>query len=747
MLVATVSAARLRAHAELTVESAHALGLGQVTVLDLDGTFLATGRAQVIVPDELGLTPRELHRRLATGTPAAVTRGLLGELAQHLRSRAARDTAVLALAPGVLLLGEPAGWLELAAGHRAARAPGDGEAPSGGPGLVAIAVDAPDDAPTAVADDPALYLGPATLTSIHQIAEAGPGLLLDGRPVVAVDLSGVDPARPWLFDADHPGRPAPRLSDHPHLATFVAARAAQMRRMPPAADPFELTSLGVPLDDTLRAALAAGPDAPDPFDESDAQTLRRWLVGPQSAQDPGPYLQALHRGRPDLVAAFPEVPGRDTDALLRWAAAHGRAEGLVPALLPTAATPPRAGLRARAAAATDLVRSRVAGRRTTRTPRPEPGVTVVGFLRGELGVGESARLVVAALEAAGIPCSTVALTPSTGTRNAAPFTPTSTSQAVREVTVLCVNADLTPSVAASLPDHLDRSHRIGMWYWEVEDFPDALHGAFRPLDEVWVATDFMRDAIEPHSPVPVRTVTPPLPQRGPEPRRTRADLGLPDGRPVLLFSFDFLSTAERKNPWGLVEAFRRAFAPDEGPVLVVKSINAERRPADAERLRVAALGRPDVLLFEHYLDAESRDALVAHCDAYVSLHRSEGLGLTMAEAMAWGKPVIATGYSGNLQFMTDENSFLVPWTPARIPEGAAPYPAGGRWAQPDLDEAARLMRLVVEDSDDASRRGARAAQDIATVHSPAASGVRIRAALTPDDRGPSPGAGGPSPGA
>ena len=198
---------------------------------------------------------------------------------------------------------------------------------------------------------------------------------------------------------------------------------------------------------------------------------------------------------------------------------------------------------------------------------------------------------------------------------------------------------------------------------------------------------------------------------------------------MLLFSFDFLSTAERKNPWGLVEAFSRAFTPDEGPVLVVKSINADRRPADAERLRLAAAGRPDVILNEDYLDAPARDALVAHCDAYVSLHRSEGLGLTMAEAMAWGKPVVATGYSGNLHFMTDENSFLVPFRPAPIPAGCEPYPVGGRWADPDLDEAARLIRLVVDDPAGAAVRGARAASDIAVMHSPEAAGAAFAARL------------------
>jgi glycosyltransferase involved in cell wall biosynthesis len=297
-----------------------------------------------------------------------------------------------------------------------------------------------------------------------------------------------------------------------------------------------------------------------------------------------------------------------------------------------------------------------------------------------------------------------------------------------DTTLLCVNADMTPTIAAAVPSLLERSYRIGMWYWEVEEFPASQHEGFRHVDEVWVATDFVRRAIEPHSPVPVRTITPPLPQARRGSTRTHADLGLPE-RPYLLFAFDYLSTAERKNPWGLVEAFELAFAPGEGPLLVIKSINAHRRPDQAERLRLRVAGSPDVVLLENYLDGEDLDALVALCDCYVSLHRSEGLGLTMAEAMALGKPVIATGYSGNLQFMTDANSFLVPWKSIAIPSGCEPYPAGGMWADPDLGAAAQLMRTVFDEPELALARGREAASDIRTLHSPEVAGAQISARL------------------
>jgi hypothetical protein len=234
--------------------------------------------------------------------------------------------------------------------------------------------------------------------------------------------------------------------------------------------------------------------------------------------------------------------------------------------------------------------------------------------------------------------------------------------------------------------------------------------SFAHIDEVWVGTQHTRDAVAAVATVPVVRV--PQPVSMPEDATSaQPPAGLPGGF-RLLFAFDYLSIFERKNPLATIDAFTRAFPPGSGGSLIIKALNHDQNPAAHARLQAAANAHPDIHVIERRLSQSERNGLINAVDCYVSLHRAEGFGYTLAESMWLGKPVIATGYSGNLDFMTARNSYLVDHRLVSIGAGNDPYPADGVWAEPDVEHAAKLMRDVFDNPDEAARRAQRAAADI-----------------------------------
>jgi glycosyltransferase involved in cell wall biosynthesis len=339
-----------------------------------------------------------------------------------------------------------------------------------------------------------------------------------------------------------------------------------------------------------------------------------------------------------------------------------------------------------------------------------PGVNLVGFLEGELGLGENPRRLARALMHADIPFAAIPYrrTPS---RQEHPVDFELSSEAPFDTNLICLNADYLHAFVGDVgTEFFANRYSIGVWAWETSVFAGENLPGFRFLDEVWTVSTYVRRAVSAHSDIPVHVVPIPV-EEPPAPSHTRADLGLPEGF-MFLFVFDFVSS-ERKNPGAVIEAFTRAFKPGEGPVLVLKSINGqERKPHLLEELVAAASRRPDVHVVDSYFSADEKEAAIAACDCYVSLHRSEGMGLTMAEAMAHGKPVIATGYSGNLDFMDDANSYLVPYRLVPVPEDWWAYAPGAEWAEPDVMGAAALMRRVYEQPKEAAALGERGRADI-----------------------------------
>jgi glycosyltransferase involved in cell wall biosynthesis len=353
------------------------------------------------------------------------------------------------------------------------------------------------------------------------------------------------------------------------------------------------------------------------------------------------------------------------------------------------------------------------------------GVNVVGY-DDESGLGQIARLVVEALALGGIPFTVVPV----GRRRFRPSRPQF------DTNLVCVNAQMLPGVVEKLGASFFRDRRtIGFWWWEVDLFPPVMSWASHLVDEIWVGSDHVRGAVESTVAVPVFIFPVPIARPATVPV-DRAGLGIPRDRFAFLFSFSFWSVFARKNPLGLIEAFSAAFTPNEGPVLVLKTVKGGDFPDQLAELRAAAARRPDVFVVDRHLAAPEYGGLVIACDAYASLHRAEGFGLTIAEAMALGKPAVATRYSGNLAFMTEANSYLVPSTLVPIPVHTEPYIGGGHWAEPDLPAAAALLRSVVEDPSEAEKRVEAALLDLESSHGldGAATFIKNRLAAPPVPR-------------
>lgn len=270
-------------------------------------------------------------------------------------------------------------------------------------------------------------------------------------------------------------------------------------------------------------------------------------------------------------------------------------------------------------------------------------------------------------------------------------------------------------------------YRIAYWAWELETIPEEWVAMLPLLDEIWTPTEFVAAAMRTRMTVPVHRMLPGV--EVPEVERvSKTELGIPEDHCVFLFMFDMFSVFERKNPLAVIRAFREAFGRDEKATLLLKTTATSPNAAEAERLQAAA-DDAGILLVRRLLSREQAYGYLDMCDCYVSLHRSEGFGLGMAEAMLLGKPVIATSYSGNLDFMTEENSYLVEAEMTDVEEERPIYSRGFRWAEPSVHHAAKLMRHVFDDRAEAKARGERAQTELREKLSLRAAGDRMAARL------------------
>lgn len=496
------------------------------------------------------------------------------------------------------------------------------------------------------------------------------------RPAL-LDLDLLDRDEPWHFTiGSEPSRVL--LSGDAHLASAVRKGLAQISGVD---SPIRLPG-GIVVDEAMRAVTRAAlretrttgcPLPPEPFGAQNSAYLE-WLESPYPwGADVGRYWLELREGRADLQVVFAQPQSIDACRYSEWASSSWRVEHHSMLLRPSSA------------AAQPLV-----------SVGFDPhGINVLGYLDFDQSLGDIGREIVAALELADVPVAAL-----NHERTRAPRRSES-SVAAREAlyatNVVVVTADQFEFVVS---DHarslLDGRYTIGYWFWELEHVPASMLIAVDHVQEIWTGSHFVADAFARVTDKPVRCVPLPVPQPQPS-GRTRASFGLPIDRFIFLATFDQASVPERKNPLGAIDAFTRAFNDGEGPLLWIKTMNGDRNWQDHERVLAGAAGRSDIIVWDQHLSRADQMAVVQAADCLVSLHRSEGLGLPCAEAMWLSKPVIATRYSGNLDFMDQACAALIDYRLVPVRHGKGIYPDEAFWAEPDIDQAAMWMRQLVAD--------------------------------------------------
>lgn len=515
-------------------------------------------------------------------------------------------------------------------------------------------------------------------------------------PLRFFHFSGYDPAKPWLLSKHMGANPRTLLSENVDLqllcnnygAELVDAGHVEMRKSPyrngTLSNGLRISPVVRSLyRNVLKNAAATGTAPEDPVAEP--QEFTDWLLG-ESVHAGKSTFSRLEMGfwesRHDLRSAFPDPLGNNARDYRYWLDVDKGASCIY----------------------SDIQIDKPESRRSStsscsQTQSPASiGWSVVGYARAELGVGEAGRRVSQSMALTGLPWEMIGVSVGPQSRQDHTYAGVLAEVPSYDNALICVNADQTERIVKMLDLDQLPGKRVGYWFWELEEFPDHHRSALDYVDEVWVASEFTRASVASVTKKPVRVV--PLPvetQNRTKTPFTRTQLGVPEDKTVFLVNFDYLSTMERKNPIAAIDAYCEAFEDHGKTCLLVKSINGNLRPLERERVRLALRGRSDIILRDGYVTSSQMQGIIELVDCVVSLHRSEGYGLNLVDAMASGTPVIATGYSGNLGFMDDTSALIVPYTIAEVGQNAAPYNPTATWAEPDLEHAARAMRRVVDD--------------------------------------------------
>ncbi|MGE7906613.1 glycosyltransferase [Peribacillus sp. NPDC094092] len=348
------------------------------------------------------------------------------------------------------------------------------------------------------------------------------------------------------------------------------------------------------------------------------------------------------------------------------------------------------------------------------------GVNLIGYARAESGLGEACRSAAKALQSVGVPFGIINFPRCPSRQTDLSWKHKEVKKPFYKTNIFFINADqlyhhYTLNILKR--EWFINRYNIGYWHWELPEFPDAWVKSFELINEIWVPSLFTLNSISSKTSKPVHFIPHAISVEVPEINRTH--FSLPNNRFLFLTMFDLHSTTARKNPFAVIEAFKKAF-PQNDPTagLVIKINNASHFLNEVNLLKQSIIGFNNIFLIDKVLSRKEVNGLMYVTDSLVSLHRSEGFGLPLAEAMYLGKPVIATNWSGNVDFMNENNSCLVDFTLKNIDGNYGPYTTDQKWAEPHIDRAAYFMKKVVDDKSFTSRIGMLAKRTIKLKYSP-----------------------------
>lgn len=359
------------------------------------------------------------------------------------------------------------------------------------------------------------------------------------------------------------------------------------------------------------------------------------------------------------------------------------------------------------------------------------GVNISGFINKQFGLGEGVRSNIRAIKSVQIPyvINDFNITLSKYVKDDEVDKLSIETENPYNINLVQINIDRLHSVMREVDkSYFQNKYNIAFWAWELENFPEESKVFFSLFDEIWTPSNFCTEAISKISPVPVIKVMHSI-----EIEKTsfsREDFNLPRDKFIFLTLFDYYSSLARKNPIATIDAYEKAFGKNnEDVILVIKTLISKEFPQEKKILQQRATDNKSIIIIEEVLDRDHLYSLINCSDCLISLHRSEGFGLTIAEAMYLGKPVIATAYSANTEFMNINNSFPVKYKIVKT--GNQYYFSTDKdfWAEPDIEHAAIQMKEVYVNKLHVKKIADRGMEDVKKMLSPLKIGTQIKERL------------------